>query len=138
MREMRMRVDASELEALREDFANIQGELMPAVEKVTKRGAMNIKKGWARRWEGHPAIKHMPRAINYDITVEPSAVEAEIGADHSRSQGVLAHLIEFGTLHSAPIPGGQPALDEEDPRYVEALAKAAEKVVRGVKKRHGR
>jgi hypothetical protein len=135
---MRMKVDASELDALREDFADVPRQLMPAVEKVTRRGASRIEKGWARRWEGHPSIVHMPRAINHDITVEPSAVDAEIGADHSLSQGVLAHFIEFGTLHSAPIPGGQPALDDEEPRYVKGLANAAEKVVRGVKKRHGR
>lgn len=136
--EIRVKVDNSDLGDLLTDFAQVSDELMPDVRKITKQGAGRIKRGWAQRWEGHPEIKHLPRAINFDITEEPYAVEAEIGADHLKKQGVLAHLIEFGTLHSAPIPGGQPALDAEEPVYVEALERAAVKAVRAVSKKHGR
>lgn len=138
MGQIRMRVDDSELAALQADFRDVEDELMPEVKKVTNRGAQHINRGWASRWQGHPDIKHLPRAIDYDITEQPHAVEAEIGADRRRLQGVLAHLIEFGTLTSPPIPGGQPALDAQEPRYVAELERAAMNVLQGVKKRHGR
>lgn len=137
MGQIRMRVDDSELAALQADLGNVADELMPEVKKVTERGASRIQRGWADRWSGHPDIKHLPRAIDHDITKKPYAVDAEIGADRRRLQGVLAHLIEFGTLTSPPIPGGQPALDAEEPRYVAELERAAMKVLKGVKKRHG-
>jgi hypothetical protein len=129
-------VDASELDGLITDIEQIPRGLMREVERVTSRGSLNIKRDWARNWSGHSSIRHLPRAINYDVTREGFTVESEIGADHARAQGTLAHFIEFGeaeygSLHNAPIPGARPALAAEEPRYERALADVAEKVWRG-------
>lgn len=138
MGEIRMRVDNSQLAALEADFRDIDDELMPEVTKVTKRSASRVNRGWAERWSGHPDIKHLPRAITHDVTEKRHTVEAEIGPELHRTQGPLAHLIEFGTLHSPPIPGGQPALDAEEPRYVSGVERAGLNALRSIKDNHGR
>lgn len=120
------------------DLGRIGRELMPEARKVVSKGALNVKRGWARRWEGHSTIRHLPRSVNYDVDEGPSMVEAEIGPDLVRTQAPLAHIIEFGnveygTLRNAPIPGGQPALDEEEPRFVKAVADLAERILRGTR-----
>lgn len=140
---MKAKVETSGWDELIRDFETLPKRLIPELRKVTSKGALNIKRDWAERWEGHMTIAHLPSSINYDLAEEPTAVEAEIGADHSRLQGTLAHIIEFanaeyGTLRNAPIPGGQPALDAEEPRYVRAVADVAEEAVAGLAARHGR
>ncbi len=122
------------LKELERDLDAVQRELMPEAMKVLSKGALNIKRDWADRWEGHPTIRHLPRSINYDLHERPSSGEAEIGPDLQRIQAPLAHIIEFGkveygTLHNAPIPGGQPALDNEEPKFVRAVADLAERIV---------
>ncbi len=129
--------DFAETDGLRElivDLATVPERLMPQVRKVVAKGAVNVKKGWAERWKGHPSLKHLPRAINYDTKGDRTSEEAEIGPDPSRRQGNIAHLIEFGnveygTVRNAPIPGGVPALAEEEPKFVQALADLGEKAV---------
>lgn len=140
---MQARVETSGWDELIRDWRNVHHELMPALERVTSKGALNIKRDWAAIWEGHPTIAHLPRAINYDLARTADSTEAEIGAAHERMQGTLAHIIEFanteyGTLRNAPIPGGQPSLDAEEPRYVKAIADAAEEVIAGLAAKHGR
>lgn len=124
-------VDASELDGLIADFEALPKGFMRKVEQVTSKGALNIKQDWAKRWEGHSTIKHLPRSVNYDVAQAGPNVDSEIGPAHDRKQGVLGHIIEFanteyGTLKNAPIPGGQPALDAEEPKYVQALADLGE------------
>ena len=130
-----IRAEYRDLDELLDDFRDLPRHLMPEVEKVVSKGALNIKGGWADRWEGHSTIAHLPRAINYDMATEGLAVEAEIGPAHERTQGVLAHIIEFGdleygNLRNAPIPGGKPALDEEEPKFVRNMGDVGEKVLR--------
>lgn len=131
-----IRATYSDLDHLVRDLTNIRDDLMPEVRRVTSKGALNVKRGWGRRWAGHSTIRHLPRAINYDLSEGENWVAAEIGPAHDRRQGTLGHIIEFGdaeygNLRNAPIPGGQPALDDEENRYVRSLARAATKVIRG-------
>lgn len=97
---------------------------------VTK-GAVNIKKDWAARWSGMGHAPALPAAVSYDITYGLGGVKAEIGPDKGRRQGALGNLLEFGSVHNAPRPGGMPALDAEAPRFEQALAEAAGKVLDG-------
>lgn len=123
-----------DLDELIAELEHIPKNLKSKVRSVVSKGALNIKKDWADRWKGHPSIRHMPRAINYDVESYPDGVEAEIGPDQEKRQGNMAHLIEFGdveygTVNNAPIPGGLPALRAEEPRFVKALADLGEEAV---------
>lgn len=95
---------------------------LPETRKVVERGALNIKRGTAQRWSGHPHIKRLPFAVTYDVSSEIGGARAEIGPDKNRPQGALANLIEFGTPDgSPPIPALLPELDAETPRFQKAL-----------------
>lgn len=111
------------------DFARFGTGFARQVEKVTGRGAFNIKKDWKDRWSGHPHIPALPRAITYDLTGRATEAWAETGPDKDRPQGALGNVLEFGTENNAPIPGGLPALAAEEPRYVKALADLAEEAI---------
>ncbi len=114
------------------ELSSIPDNLPREVRQVVSKGALNIKKGWADRWRGHSSIRHLPRSINYDVTSVGDGAEAEIRPDPAKTQGNLAHLIEFGnaeygSVRNAPIPGGLPALRAEEPRFVQALADLGER-----------
>jgi hypothetical protein len=98
------------------------GILDDKVKRVLGRGANSIKKEWRQRWTGMPHVRALPSAITYDVTDEPVGPAAEIGPKRElRRQAPLAVFLEFGSVHNAPIPGGQPALDAEEPKFVKAL-----------------
>lgn len=126
--------EADGLDDLIVDLERVPERLMPEVRKVVSKGALNVKKGWADRWKGHPSIKHLPRAIGYDLSSDRISVEAEIGPNQEKLQGNLAHFIaygdvEYGTVYNAPIPGALPALADEEPKFVKALTDLGEKAV---------
>jgi hypothetical protein len=97
--------------------------------KVVAKGAVNIKKEWRRRWSGYPHARALPYAVTYDLTSLGTAVAAEIGPDKAKRQGALGNLLEYGSIHNAPIPGGAPALEAEQPRFVKALEDMAERLI---------
>lgn len=91
------------------------------VTAVVSKGALNIKNDWRRAWQGLAHAPALPRAISYDVSQTLRGPEAEIGPDKDRSQGALGNIIEFGTVNNAPRPGGLPALQREEPKFVAAL-----------------
>lgn len=103
--------------------------------RLLGRGALNIKNDWRARWQrlggtgSH--IPHLPRGIGYDVRSRRGGWEAEIGVSPDNRQAFLATIIEYGTLTSRPHPGGIPALDREDPRFVRAVATLAEELLHG-------
>lgn len=103
--------------------------------KVLFKGAMNVKEDWQTLWR---AIRHMPtslphlvRGIGFDTDNKPPRWSAEIGVDARNSQAPLGHIIEYGSVNNRPYPGGQPALDAEEPRFVKAIADVAEEILGG-------
>ena len=117
-------VQASGLAALRDALGEIPDETIKEAKKVVGQGALNIKRGTMRRWQGLAHLPHLPRSVTYDVTHVGDIISAEIGADHSRPQGKLAWIPEYGSPTSAPRPGLAPELDAEAPkfeRYVEKL-----------------
>jgi hypothetical protein len=107
----------------------VERRLSKGADAVVRRGALNIKKDWARRWSGLAHAPAVPRAISYDVDSSAAEVCAEIGADKQRRQGALGNILEFGTVKNAPIPAGMPALAAEEPRFVRALVEVAENVL---------
>jgi hypothetical protein len=99
--------------------------------RVVSLSALRIKKEWRARWTGHRRLRHLPHSVTADIAHAGAVHTAEIGPDKSLRQGPLGNLIEFGSVHNAPIPGGLPAARAETPIFLREIAKAAEKGVGG-------
>lgn len=111
-----------DLELWIEDLGKAGEELHQEARHVVEKGALNVKQDWRDRWMGHPKIRHLPWAITYDITADDDTIISyEIGPDKDLLQGPLGNIIEFGTVNNAPIEGGMPALDAEEPRYTRAV-----------------
>ena len=103
------------------DLDRAQSKSLPAVDAVVAKGALNVKKGAAKRIEGHPHAPAYPAAISYDTFHTPGTSRAEIGPDKGKRQGALGNILEFGTVNNPPIPHLVPALDEEGPRFENAI-----------------
>ncbi|MEU9400543.1 hypothetical protein [Streptomyces sp. NPDC048242] len=74
--------------------------------------AGKVKRSAARRITGHRHLPAYPASISYTVSRGPAGPEAEIGPDKGRRQGPLGNLIEYGSIHNAPIPHLGPALEE--------------------------
>jgi hypothetical protein len=103
--------------------------------KIVSKGALNIKTAWRADWDGikHPPthIPHLVSGVGYDTESKPPTWSAEIGVNPRNSQAPLAHLVTYGSINNAPHDAGLHALDAEDPRFVQAIADAAEQLLDG-------
>lgn len=106
-------------------------DVLPEGKRVVDKGALNIKNDWRDRWKGHAHFPDLPRAVTYDSAIDGMTVRAQIGPDKGLRQGALGNLIEFGSRNNAPIPGGLPALDAEEPRFRKAVADLGGKLLSG-------
>jgi hypothetical protein len=118
-------VDASQLHALAEDIRRHSRETPSKLVPVVAKGALNIKNDWRAAWAGIGHAPDLPNAVTYDVKPGKASIEAEIGPDKGRRQGALGNIIEFGTSKTGPRPGGPPALEAEEPRFVTAVEKIA-------------
>ncbi|MFB7739572.1 hypothetical protein ACFC08_35535 [Streptomyces sp. NPDC056112] len=73
--------------------------------------AGKVKRDAAQRISGHSHLPAYPASITYSLSHGPMGPEAEIGPDKGRRQGPLGNLIEYGSIHNAPLPHLGPALD---------------------------
>jgi hypothetical protein len=94
---------------------------VPETMVVVTAAAERVRADWAQRWSGMAHAPALPAAVTKDVFPLPGSVRAEIGPDKSRRQGALGNLLEFGSVHNAPRPGGLPALQAEEPRLEAAL-----------------
>lgn len=105
-------------------------QLTREVERVVKKGAVNVKKDWrdnAKTDHGRAgkAAPLYPYSITFDGPVRKSGglIEAEIGPDKNKRQGSLGNLLEYGSPHSAPREDGKGAGDKELPNLIRNLNK---------------
>lgn len=111
-----MSADVSELLQYASQIASTADRVTPALSKVVERGALNVKRESIRIFDSYSNrahLKHYPKSISYDM-VNP--LEAEIGPDKSKLQGGMGTGVEFGSVHTKPMPHLFPALDLEVPR----------------------
>lgn len=96
-----------------------------AARKATQKGANNIKTQ-ARKNTLTAAPVHNAGAaqtINYDTDFTRTGVTAEIGYDRAvRKAANLAIILEYGTRKNPPQRNLGRALDDEEPRFVQAIA----------------
>lgn len=124
------------LQELIRDLETLEERSEKAFPPVLSRGALNIKTTWRASWEAakrHPThIPHLVQGIGYDTDSHPPEwYSARIGVAYANRQSPLAHLLEYGSIHNAPIPGGQAALDAEEEPFVQAVADTAVRLLDG-------
>jgi hypothetical protein len=107
-----------QLEAMLEGVGK---EALPEGRKVVSKGALNMKNGMRRRVQGIQHAPAYPYSIGYSLKTSGLTVEAEVGPDKAKRQGALGNILNYGTLNNAPIPHVEPALDDEEPKYLAAL-----------------
>lgn len=111
------------------DLENARDQVSEEGRKVVEKGAVNIKEYWRAKWGGFHHAPDLPYAVTYDIREEGGGIVAEIGPDKDKRQGALGNLLEFGSIHNSPHPGGSPALDAEAPRFEQAIGDLGEKLL---------
>lgn len=103
--------------------------------RVVGRGGQNVKDGAQRNVlrtaPVHNAGAH--KTITYDDpTVDGDVVSTDIGYDRSRGRAAaLGNLLEYGGGgdHSPPHHDLRLALEAEEPRFVDAVADMAERII---------
>lgn len=109
-------------------------EIGPALEKVVGKGCNNMKRDAQNiiRAASHKGyLPHYPRALTYDVTRQGLSVTGVFGPDAALMQGVLARVLEYGTVNSAPIPHVGPAFESEMPRTLRAAGDLAVDLLQG-------
>lgn len=124
-------IDVSEVNALAVTLQTAGGSVGAEVAAVVRKGALNVKNDARRIATGIGHAPLYPFSIGYDVTGDGrfGTVEAEIGPDKDRPQGALGNILEYGTVNNAPITHLGPALDREGPRFMDAIAASAVKVL---------
>lgn len=103
-------------------------------KKIVGQGCNNIKKQARQIIEAntpHGYLVHYKRDFSYEVTAHAGDIIGEVGPDANKLQGGLARIIEYGTIHSAPIPHLSPSLDDEAPRFARYAADLANDLING-------
>jgi hypothetical protein len=129
---MKVTFTTSDLSGLTARLAEVGGLAAAEVRPVVAKGALNIKQDWAQRWSGFAHAPAVGKAVTYDMSWPIGGAEAEIGPDKGRRQGALGNLLEYGSIHNGPIPGGAPALEAEEPKFTKAIEDLGSKLLEGL------
>lgn len=114
--------DFSQVSELAADLGRIPSRALPEVDKVTKRGANNLKAAYRAQILPSTHFHGMADSISYDSMYGVGSVGYEIGPDKGRRGGALGNIFYFG---GSPAGGGTGDLDgplmAEEPRFLKAL-----------------
>ncbi len=120
-------IDVSDLTAWEHDLEKVAVTVVPKMEAIVTKGALNVKNGardLAKQIGPHARI--YPYSISYDVTTEGLKVEAEIGPDKDKPQGALGNLLQYGSSKNPPHDHLGPPLDAEAPRLEQYAATLGE------------
>lgn len=113
-------------------LARAASTAVAAVQPVVSKGAATVKNEARRNSQvsSGKAARHAPKTITYDVTSTPVSVGAQIGYDKDLGgQAPLGNILEYGSPNSPPHRDLGRALDDEDPKFVAALAVAIGKLL---------
>jgi hypothetical protein len=98
--------------------------------KVVGKAAQNIKRDARQRVRGIRHAPAYPWSIDYDpVHIGRTAVQTLVGPNNDKRQGGLGNILEYGTVHNAPIPHLAPAAEAEEPRFAAAMEALAVKAL---------
>ena len=111
------------------DLQHAADTVLDEAEKVISKGSLNVKNEARDLISGRAHLPHYPQSITYDIDRDAVSVTGTIGPDKDLLQGPLGTIIENGSVNNAPIPHLNPALDNEEPRTVNAAEDLGERLL---------
>ena len=126
-----MIIDDSDLRALAVDLGTVEARVLPKIRPIVSKGALNIKNQLQREARESAHFDSLAPSIGYDMGGGSfggdSVIEAEIGPDRSRGSGagLLGAYWGWSRGGGGTLPDPIVALAEEEPRFVEAMAKVA-------------
>lgn len=120
-------IDATEVKRLAADLGRVEARVVPKVKPVVSKGALNIKNQLVREANESAHFSSLSRAIGYELSEGADGVEAEIGPDRSRGggAGLLGAYWGWSRGGGGTLPDPLLALEAEEPRFIEGLAKVA-------------
>lgn len=120
---MVMSADASEVRAFAVELQTVPDNVVRKIPGVVKKGANNIKQTMVADFGRSRSFHQIGRAVSYDISMDATGVEAEIGPVKG-SPGSLANIAYFGGANGGggTIRDPERALEEEVPRFESALS----------------
>lgn len=121
-----MIIDDSEVQELAADLRNVDAKMLPKIRSVVSKGALNIKNQLQREARQSTHFSPLAPSIGYEMTVG-SVIEAEIGPDRARGSGagLLGAYWGWSRGGGGSLPDPIIALGDEEPRFVENIAKVA-------------
>lgn len=115
------------------DLLKAAGEALAGTRAVVQKGALNIKNGAKANVQQSAPVHnaHAASAITYDTGVARRGlvIDAEIGYDKDRPGGSLGNLLEYGSSKNPAHRDLGRALDAEVPRFEDALALMARRLL---------
>ena len=123
---MSMDIQLEGFEALAEQLDQAGDRVAKDLYPVVKKAAQNIKTVWRRKAKRTGAAhgKLYWLAIDYDIARLGDRIDAVIGPQSEKPQGGMGRGFEYGSIHTAPHPDGEAAVEAEAPKF-RAQAEAA-------------
>ncbi len=120
-------IDATELHRLAADLGTVEAKVVPKVKPVVSRGALNIKNALQRDARSSAHFAPVASSIGYELTEDNTGVQAEIGPDRDRGggAGLLGGYWGWSRGGGGTLTDPLVALGEEEPRFVESIAKVA-------------
>lgn len=125
--------DMSELDRWTEVLTQAPAVTRREARAIVSKGSLNIKNEARKNAPKGPHTPYYASSINYDIFTENNGMEivGEVGPVEGRRQRGLGNLLEYGSAHNPPHPHLEPALDHEEPRFIQACEDVAAKAVTG-------
>lgn len=122
-----VRLDTSEVERMRMDLKGAPTRAQLRCGRAVSRGAGLVNERMTELSRGH---RRLPK---YAIHVSDEMVgpmEAEIGLEY-KGQGMLAHIIVYGSVNNAPVYDHAQSLYQAMPAIAQMIAEAGQESVFG-------
>jgi hypothetical protein len=120
--------ESSDLERLLTDLNDASVKIGPAVRAVVSKGALNVRRDAKNAFEDQRVGNYLPlygSSITYDLDTVGHVTTAVIGPESGKPQGSFGGVVEYGSPTSPAMPHLNPALDAEEPRFVDQVGDAA-------------
>lgn len=114
-----MHLSLDGFEGLADDMDRAGSRVADELYPVVKKAAVNIKRVWRRKAKrtGGAHGKLYWLAIDFDLGRLGDRIDAEIGPRAELPQGGMGRGFEYGSVHTAPHPDGEAAVEAEAPRF---------------------